>query len=171
MKILVLSDSHGRPDRIREALSRQNPPPDVLIFLGDGLSDLRRCDTGSIPVLKVRGNCDVFTIFDSSPAPEERLDDLGGFSVMMMHGHTYAAKSGIEKAASYAAERGADILLYGHTHRRREEYIPEGGRLGNLILKKPLRLFNPGAAGGYTEASFGVIEIRGGNILFGWGEF
>ncbi len=170
MKILVLSDSHGRPDRIRAALARQVPPPDELIFLGDGLADLRRCDTGDVPVLEVRGNCDAFSIFDTSPSPEERIVTFCGLCIMMMHGHVWSAKSGIEEAAAHAAQKGADILLYGHTHRRYEGYIPTGETVGGVELKKPLRIFNPGAAGGYGEGSFGVVEVRGKDIVFGWGE-
>ncbi len=170
MKILVLSDSHGRPDRIREALERQTPPPDMLIFLGDGILDLCRCETGDVPVLEVRGNCDVMSIFDSQDIPEERIVNLGGVCIMIMHGHTYSVKYGTETASAHAAQCGADILLYGHTHRRHEKYILAGDRVGDLTLKKPLRLFNPGAAGGYGASSFGLIEIIDGNILFGWGE-
>jgi predicted phosphodiesterase len=140
------------------------------MFLGDGLSDLFRCDTGEVPVYEVRGNCDVLSIFDLSPAPEERIIILGGVCIMMMHGHAWSAKSGIEKAAAHAAEKGADILLFGHTHRRYEEYFAAGETVGGTELKKPLRIFNPGAAGGSGEASFGVIEIRGGDMVFGWGE-
>ena len=35
MTLLILSDSHGRPDRIEEALRRVKP--DGLLFAGDGL--------------------------------------------------------------------------------------------------------------------------------------
>ncbi len=168
MRILVLSDTHGRPDRIRAALSRQTPPPDMLVFLGDGLADLRRCDTGDVPVLSVRGNCDVFGFFD---APEEKLVDCGGVGIMIMHGHVYRVKAGTELAARHAATLCADILLFGHTHKKHEEYIPAGTRLGEIETKKPLWLFNPGSAGGYSGASFGIIEIRRGEILFSFGEF
>ncbi|MGI6754262.1 MAG: YfcE family phosphodiesterase [Eubacteriales bacterium] len=168
MRILVLSDTHGRPDRIRAALCRRTPPPDILLFLGDGLADLSRCDTADVPVLSVRGNCDVFSFFD---APEERFVSLGGAGIMMMHGHVYRVKSGTGPAVRHAAEAGADILLFGHTHKKYEEFIPAGARLGDVVTKKPLRLFNPGSAGGYSDASFGIIEIRRGEILLSWGEF
>lgn len=163
-----MSDTHGRPDRIKAALSRQISPPDMLLFLGDGLWNLSRCDTGDVPVLAVRGNCDIFSFFD---APEERLVNLGDAGIMMMHGHAYHVKSGIESAARHAAEAGADILLFGHTHKKHQEYIPAGTRLGDMETKKPLWLFNPGSAGGYRDASFGIIEIRRGEILLSWGEF
>ena len=50
-----------------------------------------------------------------------------------------------------AKEKGADIALYGHTHVAHDEEV-DG-----------IRLFNPGSLG--YEKSFGVIEIRDGQVL------
>lgn len=170
MNLLVLSDTHGRPDRIRDALKRQPTPPDALIFLGDGLSDLARCDTGNIPVYAVRGNCDALTIFDDPPTPEERLIDLYGIKIFLTHGHRFLVKQGLSAAAAYAARLGADLLLYGHTHIALEENIPTGTLVGGFVTEKPLILFNPGSAAGY-RGSFGSIAVRGHNIVCSIGEF
>lgn len=170
MNLLVISDTHGRPDRIREALNRQVCRPDALIFLGDGLADLARCDTGTVPVYSVRGNCDAFTFFDPSPPPEERLLEFVGFRILMTHGHNLMVKRGLSAAARYAASRSADLFLYGHTHAAREERIPAGSLLGDLRTVKPLVLFNPGAASGYG-GSFGTVTLRGRDIICGIGEF
>lgn len=43
MNILLLSDSHGHPDRIREAAERTRP--DCILFAGDGLRDLAGAHT------------------------------------------------------------------------------------------------------------------------------
>ena len=42
MTLLVLSDSHGRPDLIEEAIRRVRP--DGILFAGDGLRDLTRVE-------------------------------------------------------------------------------------------------------------------------------
>ena len=86
----------------------------------------------------------------------------------MTHGHKYGVKRGIEVAAEAAIRKGADLLLYGHTHVPMEKYIPQGETVGDVILPKPLRIFNPGSLGD-SEGSFGVIEIRGGSILMSHG--
>ena len=43
MRLLIVSDSHGRYERLSELLDRQRGV-DALIFLGDGLADLERAD-------------------------------------------------------------------------------------------------------------------------------
>ena len=53
--LLILSDSHGRPDRIDEALRRVKP--DGLLFAGDGLRDLTYREI-PCPFWAVAGNCD-----------------------------------------------------------------------------------------------------------------
>ena len=57
MTLLILSDSHGRPDRVAEAIRRVRP--DGILFAGDGLRDLSYCDppvSGSCPLWAVKGN-------------------------------------------------------------------------------------------------------------------
>ena len=61
-----------------------------------------------------------------------------------------------------AKRQGADIALFGHTHERYEEYLPEYG----------LWLFNPGALA-YPERgepSFGLLTVTPGGLLFSHGE-
>ena len=41
MEYLVLSDSHGRADLVDRAIELQLRKPDAVLFLGDGLRDLR----------------------------------------------------------------------------------------------------------------------------------
>lgn len=129
-----------------------------------------RCDTGDIPVYSVRGNCDFTTLLDHAPPPEERLLTLGGITVLMLHGHRHAVKSGIGGAASEAARRGADLLLFGHTHIKTEQRIPAGDMLGGIITTKPLVIFNPGSAAGY-DGSLGTIHTSGKDIICGFGEY
>ena len=69
MKVLVMSDSHGRDSNVMEALEREMPF-DVLIHLGDTQEDEEEfcmCVAGEdIPVYLVSGNCDLFA--DYPPA-------------------------------------------------------------------------------------------------------
>ena len=164
--LLVLSDSHGRADRVREAVCRSRGV-DRILFLGDGLRDLSvlspEDETG---LLAVRGNCDGFS-FLSDGLPEERFLPLGAYHILMMHGHTHGVKSGWERAAAYAAARGADVLLFGHTHEPLSRYLPAGTVVGETVLTRPLHVFNPGSIGlpRGDAPSFGRIDLCEGGIV------
>lgn len=173
MTILVLSDTHGMTDRVQEVLSRHTRS-DALLFLGDGIRDLPD-EVYSHPTRLfggVRGNCDFFSPSHAKYSfSDELLLNVDAYTVMMMHGHRHSVKSGTDAAIRYAASRGADILLYGHTHIPEERYLPEGSEIGGIRLKKPLHVFNPGSLGYPPDGvpSFGVIEIRNGRLLFSHG--
>ena len=93
------------------------------------------------------GNCD----YGSADQPE-RLTELGGVRILMMHGHTRHVKSG-PMAAMYAArECGADILLFGHTHQ------PLVDRSGDFWV------MNPGCIGPSPRRTYGVITLEDGKV-------
>lgn len=171
MTLIVLSDSHGRVDKIEAAVAK-NKNAAAILFLGDGLRDLDRAELYGIPVISVRGNCDFYGFSSLCDTPEERVLQFGEYNIMMAHGHSLYVKHGPQRAISRAAEAGADLLLYGHTHERLDKYIPEGEEIGGVVLKKPLRIFNPGSVGAPRDRrySFGVITIRGKDILTSHGE-
>ena len=167
MNILVISDSHGRRDRIKEVLERQIKRPDALIFLGDGLTDLDYCDTTGISVYKVCGNCDVLYRNFVTDAPDEQIINLDGTRIMMAHGHNYGVKMTITPLISTAAENKADIVLFGHTHIPFElTVMPENDR--GIRLEKPLYVMNPGSL--KDGASFGIITVdKSGRVLMSHG--
>lgn len=159
MKLLVLSDSHGRADYVRRVLE-MHTDAGALIFLGDGLRDLP--DNAPMPVYAVRGNCDTFTLFDLTPAPDERLECVGGRRIAALHGHTRAAKVGFGRLMALGIEQDADIVCFGHTHEPLEQYIPADEDFFGGPLARPLYLFNPGAL---KDGRFGLIELRADGIL------
>ncbi len=163
MNLLLLSDSHGRADLVREAISRQREL-DALLFLGDGLRDLPH--ELAIPYYAVRGNCDTFTFFDLDPAPDERVEIFGGRRILMMHGHTRAVKAGCMRAVAAGLEVNADVVCFGHTHEPYEAYLPAGEMAFGNVLERPLYLFNPGSL---REGSFGTVVLRPEGILLAHG--
>lgn len=168
MNILVLSDSHGHPEKIRDAVKKQINKPDAVIFLGDGLRDIDE-DTLGVPVYSVCGNCDAYSLFMPSDEPEERILELGGKRIMMTHGHRYSVKSGLGRIIAVAAMREVDLLLFGHTHEKLELYFPAGACEYGIELKRPLYVMNPGSIGEY-QSSFGCIMIDGnGSVLLSHG--
>lgn len=145
MKILVVSDSHGAVDAMRLAVEREQP--DALLFLGDCLHDaegLQRSFT-KLPVETVPGNCD----WGSLDEPE-RLIELDGVRILMMHGHTRGVKYDGTRAYYAAKEMGADVLLYGHTHRAMVDYD------GTLYTMNPGSIRDTG--------TYGVLMIENGKV-------
>lgn len=168
MDILVISDTHGRADRVTEVLNRTRAG--VLLFLGDGLRDLGVVDEGKITVRAVRGNCDWFT---GDSAPEARLEVFGKYRMFLTHGHRYGVKSGIEHAIAAAAANDADVLLYGHTHVPLEKTVPTGTELlGGKALQKPLLVVCPGSLGQPQRGAptFATLTVRENGVLAGFGE-
>ena len=167
MKILIVSDIHGRADLLAYLLDLHRDR-DGLIFLGDGVRDLPDdcTDGGRKWFAGVAGNCDWLSFNAEGSFSDEICLDIDGYKVLAMHGHTQNVKSGYERSAVYASNREADILIFGHTHEALEKYIPEGEELGGHIFSKPLRIFNPGSLGAY---SYGLLQIKNGQILFSHG--
>ncbi len=170
MTLLILSDSHGRPDRIREAIDRTRP--DGILFAGDGLRDLASASVEGSPLWAVRGNCDWITtpvIWGGSPlAPqEEELITVEGVRILLMHGHTYRVKGGLGAAIARAVHQHADILVFGHTHIPLELHLSPHTP-GEYAVQKPLTVFNPGSLGD-RDGSFGTLTVRGGVPLLGHG--
>lgn len=172
MTLLVVSDVHGRSGRLNSMLEAQIGRPEAVLFLGDGIADVSRCDGGDIPFICVRGNCDVWSLLGMEQAPESRMLDMGGFRIFMTHGHGYIDRGGVDAAAAAAAARGADALLFGHTHVKYYHRYSRGETVGGAVLEKPLHVFNPGSLGSPRDGgdpSFGVVELRRGEPLFSWG--
>lgn len=154
-RVLVVADVHGRLPALRWIL--KNETADAMFFLGDGLFDLDGAtnllrDPLPYPVYRVRGNCDV-----GFADPDEGLVPIGGVLFFYTHGHHYAVKSGYEQLAQAAQSRGADVALFGHTHRRSLMY--------DGIPGIPT-LFNPGSL--RDQGVYGVITIQNGKCSYDW---
>ena len=164
MTLLIVSDSHGRVDRLR-SLFELHKNVDALIFLGDGLTDLDRAGVSDyrFTVFAVRGNCDGRTgSLTVLRAKDEMTFNFDGVSFFALHGHTRGVKGTLVNALYAAEANNADVLLYGHTHEPLSTYLPTG----EYNLNKPMHIFNPGSL---AEYSYGLCEIRNGQVLFSHG--
>lgn len=112
MKVLVLSDSHRSLRPMVEAVEREQPQQ--ILHLGDLAGDTGELKYAyrDIPLAAVPGNCDPWT-----GEPEEKLLRLGGHLVLMGHGHQWQVKHSLDRALAAARRAGAEVLLFGHTHR------------------------------------------------------
>lgn len=145
LRVVVVSDTHGRIARLETAM-RQQPRAALYIHLGDGEWDLAEI-RGMYPgrrFLAVAGNCDF-----GSGLPDRGETELGGKRIFFTHGHAFYVKSGLSRVVDEAVTRGADILLFGHTHVPLTEY-----RDGLYIL-------NPGSLGSPRDGvpTYGVVDI------------
>ncbi len=140
MKIIIFSDSHKNFNSMHLAMEKE-APIDYIIHLGDVSRDAEDMEHAYpyIPIAAVRGNNDCF---DHS-LPDDRLFTLGGVKIFITHGHNYGVKYTYAKLLKKAAELGADIAMFGHTHRAYSETYGD------------VTLFNPGA----SAKSYGVLEI------------
>ncbi|KSV58148.1 metallophosphoesterase [Acetivibrio ethanolgignens] len=110
MKILVVSDSHGRNVYLEKVL--ETVEPDMLIHLGDlEGSEIFIQNKVSCPVEMVSGNNDYF-----SDLEREKLITIGRYKVLLTHGHRYRVHYGTETIKDWARQMGADIVMFGHTH-------------------------------------------------------
>lgn len=144
LKILVLSDSHRAIGAMYDAAMLEDP--DAIMHLGDHVSDAEELSYALdlIDFYMVRGNCDF-----GAQAPETILTELGGVRLFLTHGHLFGVKSGMSRLKLEADRVGANIALFGHTHR---PLLEEDSGVWYM---------NPGAA---RSGRYGVIEITDGTF-------
>ena len=111
MKVLIVSDTHGRDHYLLKTLERVNPI-DLLIHLGDfeGGEEYIR-SIASCPTEFIAGNNDFF-----NGLPKEKMIRVGKYAVMLTHGHRYGVNSSTSSVLDSAKRNKADIVMFGHTH-------------------------------------------------------
>lgn len=146
MKILVMSDSHGRRDLVEKCI-RQNSSAKVVIHLGDMVSDIENMqfDFPDRTFINVRGNCDWQT-----ETPASQCITLDGVTIFLTHGHTQGVKYGLDTLISIARQNEAQICLYGHTH------VPYNKYHDGLYVMNPGSLAYPRDS---SRPGFGLIDI------------
>lgn len=112
MRILIISDTHRINDNFLRIIERVRPI-DLLVHCGDlEGSELFFRERAKCPVEMVAGNNDFF-----SGLEREREFEIGTYKVWLTHGHNYYVSMDNAMLKKEAAARGADIVMYGHTHR------------------------------------------------------
>ncbi|GAB6138880.1 metallophosphoesterase [Halanaerobaculum tunisiense] len=146
MRVAVFSDAHGRSQQVRQALE-QLSDIDYLLYAGDGVEDLLNSNfLTDIETIVVPGNRDF-----GVELPKERIVELAKQRIFLTHGNNYNIKWGLDKLYYRAQEEEADIVIFGHTHRKLAQEIE-----GTLF-------FNPGSIALPRDSrygSYGVLEIE-----------
>jgi hypothetical protein len=151
MHILVVSDSHGNTSNLKEAVL-QHPEVTRVLHCGDGEADVVALGAAypSVRFDAVQGNCDVSALF-----PLQRLLRIAGRRIFMTHGHCYGTKYGVESFLEQGRKDRADVVLFGHTHRRLIE------RQDGILL------VNPGSIAGRfpaRTATYVVVDLADGVV-------
>ena len=146
MKVLVVSDTHRLNGNLEKVIEKTGPL-DMLIHCGDveGSEDYIEALAGC-PAVMVAGNNDFFS---NLPGEEEFM--VEGYHIFTTHGHGYYVSMGETRLKQEARGRGADIVMYGHTHR--PFYEKEEG----LITLNPGSLCYPRQPG--RKPSYMIMQI------------
>ena len=136
MKILIVSDTHGRCERLEEALEREKPI-NALIHCGDVEGDEDYISViAECPTYIVAGNNDFF-----SDLPREIEGEICGCRFFVTHGHYYGVSMDLTRVWEEGHIRKADVVVFGHTHR------PVVGEMHGTMLINPGSLAYPRQAG------------------------
>ena len=122
-RVIVVSDSHGMEDRLRQVLQQAFSlgPVDVLVFLGDGLSEWERVSQEflygrpSLRLYAVKGNNDF-----GWDAPLTQVIAVGKAKLLLCHGHTFHVKNGLYHLEFEAADQVCDHCCCYRRHKKRK---------------------------------------------------
>lgn len=150
MKILVLSDSHGKERFMYHCMDVIKP--NHVIHLGDHYDDAQKLSRAypHVRVHMVPGNCDNARGFDAPPLV--MCYDIAGVRMFMTHGHLHGVKQDIYHLLADAWEKEAKMALFGHTHEAVCYQMEDG-----------LWVLNPGSCRTF-DGSAALIEAEDGKI-------
>lgn len=148
MRLAVFSDSHGNTENMISAV--ETCRPGQMIFLGDGVRDAEKVSLRfpDIPTRILQGNCDPF----SSPYEKSALIELCGVRIFAAHGHNHGVKYGLDSFCNSVYFSGAQLGLYGHTHRPLWQEF------------RGLQIMNPGSIGNRLRPTFGLVDLENGKF-------
>ena len=114
LRILIMSDSHGRNENVELAIAQVREEIgefQMLIHLGD-VGEAREIESlAGVPCYIVRGNTD----YDAKLL-NANVIEAGGHRIFATHGHLYQVDMRLDLLRFAALENDCDIAMYGHTH-------------------------------------------------------
>ncbi|MDO4485250.1 MAG: metallophosphoesterase [Bacillota bacterium] len=110
MKILVIGDTHGKLDKVRDIFPKLRNI-DLIAHTGDHFSDGEALGREfNIPVIAVKGNCD-----GGSSGDFEIIDTEYG-NILLTHGHMEHVSYQLTSLMYKAMENNCKGAFFGHTH-------------------------------------------------------
>lgn len=148
MRILIVSDTHGRHDKFDRVLDKVGKI-DLMIHLGDFQDEEDYMEIASgCSVCMVAGNNDYF-----SDLPYERTEVIGGKRMFLTHGHSYAVHGGVGRLAEEGRKHQAEVVMFGHTH------VPCVEEADGMLFVNPGSLTYSRQEG--HKPSYAIMEIDG----------
>lgn len=112
MKILVISDTHGKLDKLRDIYGLLKDI-DLVVHLGDFLADAREIAAEfGIDVISVGGNMD--GVYGDEAY---KILDTEYGRILLTHGHLDNVKFSLQSLLYRTQEKGCKAVLFGHTHK------------------------------------------------------
>lgn len=146
MKMMILSDNHGRWKKVYDIVKEVRPTVDYIFHLGD--SEFEQDD--SIWELidgAVEGNMDGNQYY-----PMEQIIDTPEGKVYLVHGHVQSVNRTNSSVIELAKERGANFVFHGHTHQLKSELIDD-----ELLLVNPGSLNN--SRGIHPYKTYAIVNV------------
>lgn len=135
MKYLVVSDSHGDREILKELVKRYQGKVDYFFHCGD--SELSANDCLWDIMMGIQGNCDYEKMV------RERSFNTGLDTIYLVHGDNLVSTGNLLKLELQAEANRANIALFGHTH------VP----YANYDADKKILVVNPGSISHPRQAS------------------
>lgn len=112
MKILVIGDTHGQLNKVREIYSKLTNI-DLIAHTGDFIHDgISLGKEFNVPVVSVKGNCDGSFSDDDFEIIETEYG-----RIMVTHGHMQNVNYHLNTLMYKAMEENCKAVFFGHTHR------------------------------------------------------
>lgn len=144
MKIFVISDTHGRTEKVEEVWNRLTDV-DLVLHLGDYEKDAQRlAQIFGVEVIGVKGNMD-----GSYSREDYRIVDTEYGKLLLTHGHMDQVKISPLNLLYRAQELGCRAVLFGHTH------IPFYEEESGIYLVNPGSLSQPRDR---SEGSYAILH-------------
>jgi putative phosphoesterase len=148
-----MSDSHGNALNLRKCIEK-NIKSDIFLFAGDCESEILGIieQYPYLDIRAVRGNNDY-----NPRLPQDLYIDVTGAKILLTHGNKYTVDYyGTDILENKAREKGCNIVVFGHTHTRLNEYHDGIYFLNPGSIARP-RDFKP--------PSYGYIDITPQGIV------
>jgi putative phosphoesterase len=144
MKVIVTGNIKGNYENLLKVL-KQTPEYDLHLDIGDIGLDIKQIDEHQI--ITVKGNNDVYLELS-----DELIIEQGVHRLLIIHGHQYDVKYGLNDLIEYAKQRSVDFCIFGHAQAATD------------FTKDGIRFIAPGTLSDYQNNTYAIIDD--GNVSF-----